>query len=41
MMKALVTGADRGLGLAFTTLLLKEGWEVFAGQYMVEEQEWC
>lgn len=37
MMKALVTGADRGLGLAFTTLLLKEGWEVFAGQYMVEE----
>ena len=37
MEKALVTGADRGLGLAFTDLLLHEGWEVFAGQYMPGE----
>lgn len=38
MEKALVTGADRGLGLAFTELLLGEGWEVFAGQYMPKEK---
>ena len=38
MEKALVTGADRGLGLAFTELLLREGWEVFAGQYMPGEE---
>ena len=38
MEKALVTGADRGLGLAFTDLLLQEGWEVFAGQYMPENR---
>lgn len=31
---ALVTGADRGLGLAFCQLLLEQNWEVFAGQYM-------
>jgi NAD(P)-dependent dehydrogenase (short-subunit alcohol dehydrogenase family) len=31
---ALVTGADRGLGLALTTNLLEKGWRVFAGQYM-------
>lgn len=31
---ALVTGADRGLGLAITALLLNKGWRVFAGQYM-------
>ena len=37
MEKALVTGTDRGLGLAFTDLLLREGWEVFAGQYMQGE----
>ncbi len=37
MEKALVTGADRGLGLAMTDLLLHEGWEVFAGQYMPKE----
>lgn len=37
MEKALVTGTDRGLGLAFTDLLLREGWEVFAGQYMPGE----
>ena len=37
MEKALVTGTDRGLGLAFTDVLLREGWEVFAGQYMPGE----
>ncbi len=31
---AIVTGADRGLGLALTTGLLEQGWRVFAGQYM-------
>lgn len=29
-----VTGADRGLGLALTRVLLKEGYIVFAGSYM-------
>ncbi len=33
-MNALVTGADRGLGYAITTELLKQGWTVFAGQYL-------
>lgn len=31
---ALVTGADRGLGLALTAGLLQRGWHVIAGQYM-------
>ena len=31
---ALVTGADRGLGLALVEGLLDRGWRVFAGQYM-------
>ena len=31
---AVVTGADRGLGQALTAGLLKQGWRVFAGQYM-------
>lgn len=31
---ALVTGADRGLGLALAARLLEKGWRVFAGQYM-------
>jgi NAD(P)-dependent dehydrogenase (short-subunit alcohol dehydrogenase family) len=31
---ALVTGADRGLGLALSAGLLERGWQVFAGQYM-------
>lgn len=30
----LVTGADRGLGFALCTELLKQDWQVFAGQYM-------
>ena len=33
---ALVTGADRGLGLALGEGLLDRGWRVFAGQYMAE-----
>jgi len=33
---ALVTGADRGLGLALVEGLLDRGWRVFAGQYMAE-----
>ena len=35
----LVTGADRGLGLALCTGLLKGGWHVFAGQYLPEWHE--
>ncbi|GGO02949.1 SDR family NAD(P)-dependent oxidoreductase [Saccharibacillus kuerlensis] len=31
---AVVTGADRGLGLALTEGLLAKGWKVFAGSYM-------
>lgn len=31
---ALVTGADRGLGLAIAASLLEKGWRVFAGQFM-------
>lgn len=31
---ALVTGADRGLGLALTERLLQTGWSVIAGQYL-------
>ena len=33
---ALVTGADRGLGLALAAGLLERGWRVFAGQYLPE-----
>jgi len=36
---ALVTGADRGLGLALNTGLLERGWQVFAGQYMPDWPE--
>ena len=35
----LVTGADRGLGFALCAGLLKEGWQVFAGQYLTEWHE--
>ena len=35
----LVTGADRGLGLALCASLLHQGWIVFAGQYMPAWQE--
>ena len=33
-MNALITGADRGLGLALAAELAGKGWRVFAGQYM-------
>lgn len=33
---AVVTGGDRGLGLALSAGLLQRGWRVFAGQYMSE-----
>jgi NAD(P)-dependent dehydrogenase (short-subunit alcohol dehydrogenase family) len=36
---ALVTGADRGLGLALSANLLEHGWQVLAGQYMPEWPE--
>jgi NAD(P)-dependent dehydrogenase (short-subunit alcohol dehydrogenase family) len=36
---AVVTGADRGLGLAMTAGLLAKGWRVFAGQHLAEWQE--
>jgi NAD(P)-dependent dehydrogenase (short-subunit alcohol dehydrogenase family) len=35
----LITGADRGLGFALCAGLLKEGWQVFAGQYMPKWNE--
>ncbi len=34
MKTVLITGADRGLGFAFTKLFLNRGFQVFAGQYM-------
>ena len=36
---ALVTGADRGLGLALCAGLAERGWHVFAGQYMPDWPE--
>ena len=36
---ALVTGADRGLGLAVTEQLAQQGWKVFAGLYMTDWPE--
>ena len=36
---ALVTGADRGLGLALCAGLLARGWQVFAGQYLPDWHE--
>lgn len=36
---ALVTGADRGLGIGLTKGLLARGWQVLAGQYMPEWHE--
>lgn len=36
---ALITGADRGLGLALCAGLIEEGWRVFAGQYMPDWPE--
>ena len=31
---ALITGADRGLGLALTQALLESGWRVIAGRHL-------
>ena len=36
---SLVTGADRGLGLALCANLLQHGWNVFAGQYLPDWPE--
>jgi NAD(P)-dependent dehydrogenase (short-subunit alcohol dehydrogenase family) len=36
---ALITGADRGLGLALCAALMQKGWRVFAGQYMPDWPE--
>jgi NAD(P)-dependent dehydrogenase (short-subunit alcohol dehydrogenase family) len=36
---AFVTGTDRGLGFALCAELLKQGWQVFAGQHMPEWSE--
>jgi len=36
---AVITGADRGLGLALTAALLEKGWRVFAGQYLCDWPE--
>ncbi|MHB1317152.1 MAG: SDR family NAD(P)-dependent oxidoreductase [Anaerolineae bacterium] len=36
---ALISGADRGLGLALTAGLLDAGWVVFAGQYLPDWPE--
>lgn len=35
MKHAFVTGADRGLGLCLCASLLRRGWRVWAGQYMM------
>ena len=34
MRTALITGADRGLGLSLTLGLLEQGWQVFAGRFL-------
>ena len=39
MKTAYVTGADRGLGHALTTVLLEKGYKVYAGQYIPEWKE--
>jgi len=39
MPTALVSGADRGLGLALTKRLLELGWQVIAGRYMTDWHE--
>jgi len=39
MQTALVTGADRGLGLAMTAELARRGWRVFASSYLVDWPE--
>lgn len=37
--RVLVTGADRGLGLEICRELLRQGWKVYAGQYMPDWKE--
>jgi NAD(P)-dependent dehydrogenase (short-subunit alcohol dehydrogenase family) len=37
--KVLISGADRGVGFALAKSFLKEGWVVFAGQYMKDWTE--
>lgn len=39
MKNVLITGADRGLGRAFTECFLERGFVVFAGQFMPQWQE--
>lgn len=39
MKNAVLSGCDRGLGLAMTKELLGDGWRVFAGQFMPEWPE--
>jgi len=39
MQTALVTGADRGLGLAMSAELVGRGWRVFASSYLVDWPE--
>jgi NAD(P)-dependent dehydrogenase (short-subunit alcohol dehydrogenase family) len=39
MKKMLITGADRGLGLAACKEFLADGWEIFAGQFMPQWPE--
>ncbi|MGN0403434.1 MAG: SDR family NAD(P)-dependent oxidoreductase [Acetatifactor sp.] len=34
MKKVLITGADRGIGLALCKIFLENGWQVFAGRFM-------
>ena len=36
---AVVTGADRGLGLEITRKFLERGWKVFSGKYLANWQE--
>jgi len=39
MRTALITGADRGLGLALTKRFASQGWHVFASSYLVDWPE--
>lgn len=39
MKSVLITGADRGIGLALCRCFLKNGWRVFAGRFMKDWRE--